>query len=185
MGQDKGCRDPPIQHCPDREGRAWVLVLHTVSSPRQIPCLLRAILHTKQRCCVQHELHSMIAGSKQAVRAGIRTELLLLQRNPRNSGRVLVSCRAVLHGRAFRPKTGGAVARSSRSRPVITPAPPEPIDFLAPWPGEPSGSLWASAAALGGPGRPSWAQEAPCVEVAGDGDWRRRALVSHWPPGQL
>ncbi len=64
------------------------------------------------------------------------------------------------------------------------PAATEPVDFLAPWPGEPSGSLWASAAALGGPGRPSWAREAPCVEVAGDGDWRSRALVSHWPPGQ-
>jgi len=45
----------------------------------------------------------MTARSKTAVRAGIRTEPLLLRRNHRNSGRVLVSYRAVLHGRAFRP----------------------------------------------------------------------------------
>jgi len=48
----------------------------------------------------------MIARSKTAVRAGIRTEPLLFRRNHRNSGRVLVSYRAVLHGRAFRPTIG-------------------------------------------------------------------------------
>jgi len=45
----------------------------------------------------------MITRSKQAVCAVIRTESPLLRRNHRNSGRVLVSYRAVLHGRAFRP----------------------------------------------------------------------------------
>ncbi len=47
----------------------------------------------------------MIARSKQTVRSGVRAKLLLLQRNHRNSGHVLVSYRAVLHGRAFRPDT--------------------------------------------------------------------------------
>ena len=47
----------------------------------------------------------MIARSKTAVRAGTKTELPLSRRNYRDSGRVLVSYRAVLHGRAFRPNT--------------------------------------------------------------------------------
>jgi len=71
----------------------------------------------------------MIARSKTAVRAGIRTEPLLLRRNHRNSGRVLVSYRAVLHGRAFRPYQGPHVAAASPIRVKIVRKPEGQVGF--------------------------------------------------------
>ncbi len=60
-------------------------------------------------------LCSMTARNKQADRAGIRMESPLLRRNHSNSGRVLVSYRAVLRARAFRPYRDSSLCRTRKN----------------------------------------------------------------------
>ncbi len=118
MGQDEDCRDPPIQHCPDGgvspvSSRTGASKFDTVTPTSLIPfspfglthpatLAPRTVLNMRAPRTVLVAFHDCT--QQTGVRSDIRTELLLLQRNPRNFGRVLVSYRAVLHGRAFRPK---------------------------------------------------------------------------------